>query len=57
MSLYRPLLGQRVHDLLSVVGAFDPPQALHAVGVGAAAPSGTMIRDGSRRAPRASRSD
>ena len=38
MGLDRPLLGQRVHDLLSVVAALDGPKDLHAVGVGVAAP-------------------
>jgi cephalosporin-C deacetylase-like acetyl esterase len=38
MSLNRPLLGQRVHDLLSVVAAVERPKGVSAVGVGAAAP-------------------
>ncbi len=38
LHLSRPLLGQRVHDMLSIVGALDRASGLHAVGVGEAAP-------------------
>jgi dienelactone hydrolase len=38
MDLDRPLLGQRVFDLLSVLGALDAPQGFRAVGVGSGAP-------------------
>jgi pimeloyl-ACP methyl ester carboxylesterase len=38
MGLDRPLLGQRVHDLVAVVGALDGPTDLEAIGVGVAAP-------------------
>jgi dienelactone hydrolase len=38
MHLNRPLLGQRVTDVLSVLGTLDHPSGIHAIGVGAAAP-------------------
>jgi dienelactone hydrolase/pimeloyl-ACP methyl ester carboxylesterase len=38
VHLNRPLLGQRVYDVLSVVGTLDPSKAVHAIGVGAGAP-------------------
>jgi dienelactone hydrolase len=38
MDLYRPLLGQRTFDLLSVVGALATVNGVHAVGVGSGAP-------------------
>jgi dienelactone hydrolase len=38
VHLSRPLLGQRVLDVLSVLGSVERPRGVHAVGVGAGAP-------------------